>query len=224
MSKLVPAVLGAAVAAAIATAAGAAAGDVCAGQGGRCGFEVSATGFRAFGPGSDGRTLNARVGALVVWRLQRTALGRGRGHTVSSNDGFFRSPLLENRVGHAIFWRRHTSAGLFGFHDSVNGAGGGMLVVLPTVQRTKEGLRFTWATPVSTMGNAYAVRFEVIEELDTVGKGWIYGRTAARSYTFHRGFRVGKTLLSKGRILCVEVRTGLIGEGFSDWARNCAAL
>jgi hypothetical protein len=197
---------------------------VCSGQAGRCGFEVSSSGFRAVGPGADGRTLNARVGALVVWRLQRTALGHGRGHTVSSNDGFFRSPLLENRVGHAIFWRRHVSAGRFGFHDSVNGAGGGMLVVLPTVQRVKEGLRFTWATPTSTMGNAYAVRFEVIEELDTVGKGWIYGRTAVRAYTFHRGFHLGKTLLSKGRILCVEVRTGLIGEGFSDWARNCATV
>lgn len=210
--------------AALSSAAGAAGEDACSGETTRCGFQVSGDGFKAFGPGADGRTLNARVGAAVVWRLELAELGRGRSHTVSSNDGFFRSPLLSNRVGHAIFWRRHMSAGRFGFHDSVNGAGGGMIVVVPNVQRVKEGVRFTWASPRSTMGNAYAVRFEVIQELDMVGKGWIFGRTPLRSYTFHRGYHLGKTLLSKGRILCVEVRTGLIGEGFSDWAKNCAAL
>jgi hypothetical protein len=206
------------------SAAGAADDGLCAGEAGPCGFTVSGDGFRAFGPGADGSTLNARVGAAIVWRLQLGELGRGRAHTVSSNDGFFRSPVLANRVGHAVYWRRHASAGRFGFHDSADGAGGGTVVVIPTVQRVAAGLRFTWATPRSSFGNAYAVRFEVVDELDTVGKGWIFGHTAARSATFHRGYHLGKTLLSKGRILCVEVRTGLLGEGWSGWARNCATI
>jgi hypothetical protein len=30
--------------------------------------------------------------------------------------------------------------------------------------------------------------------------------------------------LKRGLILCIEARTGLIGEGWSDWARNCVEL
>jgi hypothetical protein len=217
-------VLAAAAALVVAGAGTAAQGELCSGQAARCGFMVSSSGFKAFGAGADGRTLNARVGAAVLWKLELGELGRGRAHTISSNDGFFRSPLLSNRVGHAVYWRRHVSAGRFGFHDSVNGAGGGMVVVLPSVQRVPAGLKFTWATPLSTFGNAYAVRFEVLDELDTAGKGWVFGHTATRSYTFHTGYRLGTTLLAKGRILCVEVRTGLLGEGWSDWAKNCATL
>lgn len=207
---------------ALAVVSGAAAADgVCSS---RCGFEVSPEGFRAVGAGADGKTLNAQVGARVVWRLKRSALGQPDAHTVSSDDGFFRSPLLRNAVGEAIFWRRTASAGIHRFHDSIGRAGSGALIVLPKLQNVPGGVRATWATRASNMGNAYAVRYQVLRELDIVGKGWIWGRTATLSYSFRRDHRLGGVKLERGLILCVEARSGLIGEGWSDWARNCVQL
>jgi hypothetical protein len=213
-----------ALAALVLAAAGAAAngtGGACAS---RCGFEVSPAGFLATGAGAEKNALTARVGARVVWRLKRRALGQPDAHTVSSDKGFFRSPLLRNAVGEAVFWRRTTSAGVHRFHDSVGSAGNGSLVVLPTLTRVPGGIRATWAAPGSNLGNAYSVRYELLDELDTVEKGWIWGTTATRSYTFLRGYRLDRAPLKAGLLLCVEARTGLIGEGFSDWARNCAQL
>lgn len=214
-------IVSAAFALAVASAAAAATDGVCSS---RCGFVVSAEGFRAVGAGADGKVLNAQVGARVVWRLERRALGQPNAHTVSSDDGFFRSPLLRNVVGEAIFWRRTASAGIHRFHDSVGRAGSGTLIVLPRLQRVPGGVRATWAARGSNMGNAYAVRYEVLREVDSVGKGWIWGRTASLSYAFRRGSRLGGVKLERGQILCVEARTGLIGEGWSDWARNCTEL
>lgn len=210
---------GAAVAAAVLTAAaGAAVGGACSS---RCGFEVSTRGFVATGVGARGRSLSARVGATVVWRLKLVRLGQTNSHTVSSDAGFFRSPLLRNRVGDAIFWRRVTSAGRFAFHDSVGRAGSGVLVVLPVVHAARGGVRAVWAVPGSNLGNAYDVRYEVIEGVRTVARGSLYEATFVRSRTFVRGERLGRSRLVRGRILCVEVRSGLIGEGWSDWTRGC---
>lgn len=206
---------------AAASGAAAATDGVCSS---RCGFTVSPSGFRAFGPGADGKVLNARVGARVVWRLERRRLGQRNAHTIASDDGFFRSPLLRNVVGEAIFWRRTTSAGTHRFHDSVGRAGAGTLVVLPTLKSVPGGVRATWAARGSNLGNVYAVRYQILRELDVAGRGWIWGRTAALSRSFQRGYRLGGVKLERGLILCVEARTGLIGEGWSDWARNCVEL
>lgn len=211
--------------AALVIAAGAAAADVTGGAcAARCGFEVSTDGFRATGAGAAKNTLTARVGAQVVWRLKRRALGQPDAHTVSSDRGFFRSPLLRNAIGEAVIWRRTMSAGVHRFHDSVGGAGSGSVVVLPGIARVPGGLRATWATGASNLGNAYSVRYELIDELETLERGWIWGTTATHSYTFRRGYRLDKVRLKAGLVLCIEARTGLIGEGFSGWARNCAAL
>lgn len=218
--KLVTSVL-AGLALAGVSGAAAATDGVCSS---RCGFTVSADGFRAFGPGADGKLLNARVGARVVWRLERRRLGQPNAHTVSSDDGFFRSPLLRNVVGEAIFWRRTASAGSHRFHDSVGRAGSARLIVLPKLERVPGGVRATWAVRGSNLGNAYAVRYELLRELDTVGKGWIWGRTATPSSSFRRGHRLGGVKLERGLILCIEARTGLLGEGWSDWAQNCVQL
>jgi hypothetical protein len=206
---------------AAASGAAAAAEGACSSE---CGFVVSPSGFRAFGAGADGKVLNARVGARVVWRLERRALGQRDAHTVSSDDGFFRSPLLRNTVGDAVFWRRTTSAGIHRFHDSVGRAGSGTLIVLPTLKSIPGGVRATWAARGSNVGNAYAIRYQILRELDVVGKGWIWGRTATLSRSFQRGSRLGGVELERGLILCIEARSGLIGEGWSDWARNCVEL
>jgi hypothetical protein len=218
--KTVTIVLSALALAAVSGAAAATDG-VCSSS---CGFEVSANAFRAVGEGADGKILNADVGARVVWRLKRRALGQRDAHTVSSDDGFFRSPLLRNSVGNAVFWRRTTSAGIHRFHDSVGRAGTGELIVLPRLQSIPGGVRATWAARGSNLGNAYAVRYQLLREVDLVGKGWIWGRTSTLSTTFKRGYRLGGVELKRGLILCIEARTGLIGEGWSDWARNCTEL
>ena len=214
-------IFAAAVVLAAASGAAAATDGVCST---RCGFTVSPAGFRAFGAGADGKILNAKVGARVVWRLERERLGQRNAHTVSSDDGFFRSPLLRNVVGEAIYWRRTTSAGIHRFHDSVGRAGAGTLIVLPALTSIPGGVRATWAVRGSNLGNAYAVRYQILRELDTVGKGWIWGRTATLSRTFQRGYRLGGVKLERGLILCIEARSGLLGEGWSDWAQNCVQL
>ena len=190
----------------------------------RCVVEVSGDGFRPRGAGADGKTMNARVGARVIWRLRLVA-GDDSRHTVSSDQGFFRSPLLRNRVGDAIYWAKVMSAGGFPYHDSVGNAGSGLVLVVPSVQREAGALRFTWASPRSTLGNAYSVRWLVLDGAEEVGTGTLHPATWRVSRAFARGERLGgRTLLSRGRILCVEARTGLLGEGWSDWARNCAVV